>query len=207
MIPIVEQAEPPNFAVQVSQPGAAFLRNTPRPTSWTNREYWRRVIPDLWRAHNGICAYTCHWIPPDAGASTVDHFLPKSTHPQHAYDWKNYRLASPKVNRYKHNYLDVLDPFTLSPGWFVLVFPALLLKPGSHLSVDQKQQVQKTIARLKLNDDETLINSRLRWVLEYCDREITFSHLRRRAPFIAYEIERQHLKQSIRSMFERRTLE
>lgn len=206
MIPVVEQSEPSVFAVQVGQPGAAFLKNTPNPTSWTNREYWRRIIPDLWRAYDGICAYTCHWIPPDVGAATVDHFLPKSTYPHRAYDWRNYRLATPKVNRHKSNNLDVVDPFTLSPGWFVLIFPALLLKPGEHLSLGEKQQVQKTIARLKLNDDEALINSRLRWVLEYCDREITFSHLRRRAPFIAYEIERQQLEHSIRSMFVRRTL-
>ncbi len=101
----------------------------------------------------------------------------------------------------------MLDPFRLQPDWFTLVFPGLLVKPGAHLSTSERQAVLDTIRRLQLNDDEPLINTRLRWVLEYCDSHIDFDYLKRMAPFIAYEIERQNLQDTVSRMYRKRKVQ
>ena len=60
----------------------------------------------------------------------VDHFYPKSVRPDMAYEWSNFRLASLKLNCRKREFQDVLDPFTIEPGWFCLSFPSLLFSLG-----------------------------------------------------------------------------
>ncbi len=206
MRPVQEQPEPIDFEEKVRKPGLRFLKGNPKPESWKNREYWRQAIPDLWKAYNGICAYSCHWIPPADGSITVDHYIPKSIKPSHAYEWSNFRLSTPKMNTRKGTHMDVIDPFKLQANWFTLVFPGLLVRPESNLLASEKQAVLETIERLQLNADESLINTRLRWVLEYCDGHIDFDYLKRMAPFIAYEIERQDLKATICRMYQKRKI-
>lgn len=204
MIPIVRQPEPTDFQDKVTKKGNRFLQNSPHPTNWGYRSYWRAALPDLWNAYRGICAYCCHWIPLEQGSASVDHFIPKHIAPDRAYDWDNFRLAASKMNSKKGTYLDVIDPFELQEASFLLVFPSMLVKPNPLLDEDMKKQVLATITRLDLNRDEALINSRLKYVLDLVDGRITFDHLVRHAPFIAYEIERQGLLDSLSKMFEKR---
>lgn len=199
MIPIQAQPEPPDFSKKVREPGQKFLRISPYPIGWNNREYWQRVLLDLYNVYNGICAYCAEWIPYTTGDPTVDHFIPKSVQPQLAYEWNNYRLASLKFNGRKGDYQDVLDPFMLESDWFVLKFPSLQIEPNIVLSDHQARTVTNTINRLKLND-ELCIQSRWRWIRDYCLNEITLDYLRRNAPFITYELQRQGLLDSIPSI-------
>lgn len=196
LIPIQAQPESPNFSKKVREPGQKFLHNSPHPTGWDNREYWQRTLPELYKAYNGICAYCAEWIPYTTGDPTVDHFVPKSVQPQLAYEWNNYRLASLKFNGRKGDYQDVLDPFKLEFDWFVLKFPSLQVEPNLTLSDYQERAVANTINRLKLND-ELCIQSRLRWIRDYCLNEITYDYLGRNAPFIACELQRQGVIDSI----------
>lgn len=206
MIRVNVQPQPSDFADKVERKGQSFLAKNPHPKSWKNRSYWTNALPDLRRAYSSVCSYCCHWIPAEQGSASVDHFIPKSVDPSKAYDWYNYRLAASKMNAKKGDYQDVLDPFELKPDMFILLFPALLVKPHPGLTLEEKQQVWATIKRLQLNKDEVLINSRLQWILEFCDGHIDFEHLQRRAPFIAYEIERQNLASSLTRMFSRRNV-
>jgi hypothetical protein len=199
VIPIIEQSEPEGFDKSVRQPGTDYLRRTPNPKIWASKEYWRRALPDLHKAYGGICAYSAHWIPCDTGNATVDHFQPKSITPQLAYEWSNFRLASSKLNSYKGDFNDVIDPFKIHFGWFILGFPSLLIKPNSNLDGSTQDQVNQTINRLKLNSEDPCIKARLHWLREFC-KGASFDFLQRHAPFIAYELERQDLKGSIRSM-------
>lgn len=199
MIPITPQPEPADFADRVGNPGAIFLAQNSRPANWPKKEYWRRIIPDLHQAYRGICAYCVEWIPLTTSTPHVDHFKPKERYPEDAYKWSNYRLASPRFNSRKSTHEDVLDPFILSPDWFMIDFPSLQLKEGSALSSSQINQVKATINRLKLND-ETCINSRKRWIRDYCQGKIIFDFLKDNAPFIAYELERQDLVDRIKQM-------
>jgi len=198
VIPVALQPEPANFNAKVRLPGRQFLRRTPHPTrkQWSKNNYWNKSIQDLGAAYGDICAYCAEWIPPITGACSVDHFVPKSSRPPLAYEWSNFRFAASRYNNLKGDFTDVLDPFSLSADWFILDFTSLQEKPNDILGAAEKLSVQKTLDRLQLNDQRA-IDSRERWIDAYANGEITFDFLRRTAPFIAYELERQGLRQAI----------
>lgn len=203
MIRVAKQEPPDDFETRVRQPGQIFLGKSPHPKSkqWSNRPYWRRISGALHTAYGGIFAYSCHWIPYDTGADTVEHFKPKSKYPHHAYEWSNYRLVCSTLNGRKGDHEDVLDPFTIQDEWFVLEFPSLLVKPAPDLAGDLRAKVIATRRRLKLNDDESCVKARLRYVRLYCSFHcqgiIPLDYLHAEAPFIAREIERQGLVDSL----------
>jgi hypothetical protein len=202
VIPVVAQLEPADFDEKVRTPGGAFLIMIPRPNTkeFERAPYWRQALGELYRAYGKICAYSAHWIPPDTGQPSVDHFIPKNVAPELAYEWSNFRLASLKMNSRKWTYQDVLDPFTIERDWFTLDFPSLLVMPNVNLSLINSEKVQATINRLRLNDDETCVEHRQIWVAGYCKGDITFDFLGRYAPFIAYELDRQNLRATISSL-------
>ncbi|MEO1256193.1 MAG: hypothetical protein AAFY41_15090, partial [Bacteroidota bacterium] len=203
MIPVSKQLAPADFDARVAKKGKRFLSKNPNPKKWKNHNYWTAVLPDLWSVYSSVCAYCCHWIPLEQGSATVDHFLPKSVYPDLAYEWDNYRLASSKLNAKKGVATDVMDPFELKPFSFILLFPAMLVKPQPDLENDEKKRLWATIDRLGLNDDEALVQSRYKWVEAYSDGKISFNFLLEKAPFIASEIDRQNLHGSLSIMFSR----
>ena len=195
MIRVSKAPPPSDFDDRVGKPGRKFLTKTLMPTNrqFRNHNYWIRTKRDLHKSYFGICAYSCHYIPLDTGSDTVEHFVPKSKRPALAYVWDNYRLVCGRLNGRKGNNEDVLDPFELKNGMFALDFPSLLIKSGSSLNADQEEKVNRTIARLKLNDDETCIASRQEYVMSYCEQAITLEYLESKAPFVARELQRQGL--------------
>lgn len=194
MIFVKMQPEPADFSESVREPGIAFLKKNHRPTNkqWKPHAYWQRSLWDMRQAYNCICAYAAHWISSDTGGHSIDHFIPKSVHPDLAYEWSNFRYASLKFNNRKGTHT-ILDPFRLEQGWFVIDFPSLLLMPDHRLRPHQKEAVQHTIDVLKLNSDDKCVEARQNWIEDFCKDEITFVHLQRKAPFIAYELQRQNL--------------
>lgn len=205
MIPVQEQPEPSDFSTKVRLPGQAFLRRVPKPNSkqFKSQRHWKNCIGDLYTAYKGICAYSAHWIPPDTSRATVDHFIPKDSAPELAYEWSNYRLCTEKMNGYKDNKTDVLDPFRIKYGWFIINFTTFFIEAEASLPISLKDGVNDTITRLKLNDDDTLVQQRTNWVQMYIDGDVSFDFLTRRYPFIAYELDRQGLKESIKSRSKR----
>ncbi len=157
------------------------------------------MLRDLHDAYGGICAYSCHWIPYDTGAKTVEHFKPKVRYPQDAYEWDNYRLVCNALNGRKSD-RDTLDPFEISDGWFIIDFPSLLVKSAPGLPDDLKNQVIATRDILGLNDEATCLKNRNEFVWCYCKRQITFAHLERQAPFLAKELVRQGLTDTIQEI-------
>jgi len=143
-------------------------------------------------AYKGICAYRARWIPHSTGRHSIDHFIPKSVESPLAYEWSNFRYVSARFNSRKGT-RSILDPFLLNEGWFILDFSTFLIKPNSILSADQQKSVQDTINILKLNTDEDLVTERQTWVEEFWAGEISFEHLEKKTPFIAYELERQNM--------------
>jgi hypothetical protein len=130
----------------------------------------------------------------------VEHFRSKNKYPNDAYEWINYRLVCSTLNGRKANHEDVLDPFAINNGDFVLKFPSLLVVPSVNLSEEARDRVQKTIERLKLNDEGTCLKSRFKWLADYCSNEITFNHLEKHAPFLAMELIRQNLVTAIKDI-------
>jgi hypothetical protein len=204
MIHVAPQPEPQVFDARVRRPGRDFLRRNPHPTSkqFTTHAYWRDVLDLLHDSYKGICAYSCHWIPYDTGSDTVEHFVPKKRHPSHAYEWSNYRLVCGMLNGRKGENRDVLDPFLVNNGDFILKFPSLMVDPSPNLSPSKQRRIVRTIERLGLNDEGTCLKSRVKWVSDYCEEHIDFEHLRNHAPFIALELERQHLTVKIKAIMQ-----
>ena len=194
MIPVLPQPEPDDFSERVRRPGAAFLGAFSHPTTgaWKGKEFWRRVLPDMREVYGGVCAYSAHWISPVTGGHSVDHFIPKVLDPQLAYEWSNFRYVCSKFNARKGT-RTILDPFRLEPDWFIIDFDSFLVKPSPDLTQEQQAVVRATIEVLKLNDDEGCVELREECVLALRNGDISFSHLQKRAPFIAYELQRQHM--------------
>ena len=105
------------------------------------------------------------------------------------YEWSNYRLACRRMNGKKRD-ADVLDPFEIGDGWFALDLVAFQVVPGHGLSADVRTQVVETIETLDLSDDYCC-KLRAEYAQDYWAGEIELPYLRRRAPFVAKELERQ----------------
>lgn len=203
LIHVPPQPEPPEFDQLVRSRGKRFLLKHPRPTSklFATHAYWVDIHPQLRRAFRGICAYTCHWISEDTGWKTVEHFRAKERYPNLAYEWTNYRYVCGLVNGRKGIAQDVIDPFKLMDGWFVIDFPTLIVRAGAHLPTARRNRVKATIERLRLNDEPTCISARQSWLREYytlakSNEKAAFNFLERYAPFLAKELDRQRLRGS-----------
>ena len=188
------------FNARVRVPGEKFLASLSGSAkiNWAKRDYWRRSLVELYKAYGGICAYSAQWIPSGTGNYSVDHFLPKASRPDLAYEWSNYRLVCLRLNGRKSNYTDVLDPFTLDDDWFHLDFDTLLIKPNATLAPQDKESIIAAIERLGLNDDLTFVYERASWLCCYCSGA-EFTYLEQNAPFIAAELERQGLVVNIKA--------
>lgn len=151
---------------------------------------WREALPELLDAYGRVCAYMSFYIERVTGAASVDHMLPKSLDWCDIYEWRNYRLACSLMNSRKNAHRDVLDPFEIESSWFCMELVGYQVIPNPDLPVDIHQKVQATIERLKLNDYECL-KLREEYADEFYRGDISQERLRRRAPFLAREIERQ----------------
>lgn len=188
MIHIDLRPEPPDFDKDVRQPGQkALARNVEELPP-----HWRKCLPHLYDAYKGICAYLCVLIQPGTGARTVDHFAPKSSHRELAYEWSNYRLACSLMNSRKSSFEDVLDPTAVENDWFILDLSFLQILPNPNLDHPTMVKVQATINRLKLNDADCR-EAREVYFKAYLDKDdpMPFTLLEKWSPFVARELRRQ----------------
>lgn len=139
------------------------------------------------------------YIPTPPG--TVDHFLPKSKRPDRAYEWDNFRLALHRINRYKSDRTDIIDPFLVRPGWFVLDVPSCLIKAGNGLTAEEKQRIDTTIEALKLNEDDSLVQDRCDVMLMFAQGDVQLAFLQKRYPFLAAEVVRQGIQLTANVIF------
>ena len=211
MIRVEPEGEPERFDETVRQPGLRAIaelvgeeglparRGRPRKVVAQTRDaipadkfpaVWTQALPDLMAAYGRLCAYICIYIERVTGGGSVDHMLPKSYAWQDIYEWHNYRLACTLMNARKNNYHDVLDPFEVEDGWFRLELVSYQVIPGEGLDPMIEARVLATIERLKLNDHYCL-KVREEYATALFDGDITLDYLRRRAPFLAREIEGQ----------------
>lgn len=199
MIPVRPQPEYKGFEGQVRRPGQRFLAANPSPSSreFRNRDYWRRAKKELHRAYVR-CAYTSLRIMGTRG--TVDHFRPKVKFPHLAYEWSNYRLARAKLNNRKGDSLDVIDPFRVRSGWFILDCPSCLIHPGENLEKRTRDQVRATINVLNLNSGD-LVQERSVQLVDFAMGKVPFDHLEKHYPFLANEIRRQRIEDQMRTLF------
>lgn len=194
MIRVAQQPEYPNFDAEVRSPGTAFLATCPAPTSaqFRKKSFWGKAARELHAAYSGICAYTAMYLPEQG---SVDHFLPKASHPHLAYEWANFRLASGRVNNSKGSVTEILDPFQIQNDWFYMDIPACLLRPNPDIEKQLRNQISGTINSLRLNQDDNYVQDRCNILMDYARADVTIGFLERRYPFLAKEVNRQNLSQ------------
>lgn len=211
MIRVHPAPEPADFDDKVRQPGLSAiaemvgeepLRKRPGPKRKRLAErradilpdafppFWTHALDDLLGAYHRICAYVCIYIEKVTGASSVDHLIPKSQAWDQVYEWSNYRIACSLMNTRKGTTSEVLDPFEVQDGWFALELVGFQVVPGETLDASSRERVLATIDRLNLNDRECC-GLRDEYASEYLAGHISLDYLRRRAPFVARELERQ----------------
>jgi hypothetical protein len=192
VIHVEPQPEPADFDEKVRKPGLAELVSGKTLEPVWKQGLWRRALPDLWRAYGGVCAYLVIYIPRAVGSKSVDHFLPKSKQPKLAFEWSNFRLACSLMNSRKNAVEDVLDPFQVEDGWFILELSSLEVLPAPDLTPDLQSRVVATIERLRLNDAECR-QARAGHHDQYFgpEAEVTWAGLCKFNPFLARELVRQ----------------
>ena len=211
MIRVELAAEPANFDQVVRQPGLSALaemvgeppllkrRGRRREKIADQRDdipsdkfppYWTDVLPELLTAYGRICAYVSIYIERVTGSASVDHMIPKSTAWQEAYEWRNYRLACSLMNARKGAVAHVLDPVEIQDDWFDMELVGFQLRPSQTQEDGIQARVSATIEQLSLNDRECC-DIRAEYAEDYWSGEITWQRLRRRAPFVARQLEKQ----------------
>lgn len=198
MIRVHPKPEYAAFNADVRVPGRQFLQSNPNPSSrdFSKHNYWRYAKGELHRSYLR-CAYTSRRV---WGTDvSVDHFLPKSKHRWLAYEWDNYRLARPKLNNNKGDSEQVVDPFHVRNGWFILECPSCLIRPGRNLTRNTRHDVVSTIRVLKLNSPE-LVAERCRWLADLALGVIPFDYLEKEYPFLASEVNRQGIEGQLKTL-------
>lgn len=196
MIPVTPQPEPADFDKKVRKPGLKWIAKSgldpskPVPSGTEIPSHWTRKLPQLFALHEGICAYIGMYIEGLMGSPSVDHFVPKSRALNLAYEWSNYRLACSKINSIKNNFMDVLDPFTLESGWFHLDLSDCSIFANPALTVEQRNKVQATIDRLKLDDPESR-EWRRSYLNAFKSGDVPSEYFKKRSPFVWLEAQRQ----------------
>ncbi|WP_437762522.1 hypothetical protein WMF27_45885 [Sorangium sp. So ce281] len=119
------------------------------------------------------CGYSAMWTP----RGTVDHDLSRSTHPERTYEWDNYRFASGEMNSRKGTWNDrVLDPFEIEDGWFEILLPSLeLVMVEERIPAEQRDRARFTLKKLRLQDDDGILEQRQSWYDEFLNGEVTLS--------------------------------
>lgn len=196
MIPVEPAPEPEKFDRQVRRKGQAWLREK----GWNPGEappevsklpaYWTAFTETLFEAYSGICAYYAFYIEASSGAATTDHFVAKTSHAGLAYEWSNYRFASLAANRAKRDYDDVIDPFVLEPGTFLLNLASGAVSCATSVSPSDALLVEATINRLKLNSPR-LQKMRASHFTMYLRGHCGLDYLARTSPFVYQELLRQ----------------
>lgn len=201
MIHVAPKPEPDDFDAKVRKPGRLFLQNRPHPKGrdWNNHAYWSSCSEQLYAAYDGVCAYTGEWFSLSSLSPSVDHFYPKSKYHELAYEWSNYRLTTQKMNSYKGDKI-IIDPFKIKNGDLMIDFPSCQVKPRSDMETVEKTMAAETINILHLNDDPMVIN-RYDIIVNYINGYISKVFLERRYPFIASELNRQNLYDTIGERF------
>jgi hypothetical protein len=211
MIRVHPAPEPADFDEKVRQPGLSAMaelvgeeplrkRPGPRRKKLAERRedipseafppYWTHALDNLLDAYQRICAYVCIHIEKVTGAASVDHLIPKSRAWDHVYEWSNYRIACSLMNTRKGVTSEVLDPFEVQDGWLALELVGFQVVLGESLDASIRERVVATIETLNLNDRECC-GLREEYASEYQAGHISLDYLRRRAPFVARELQRQ----------------
>lgn len=183
--------EPPaTFEENVRTPGKEHLAKFLSPAALP--PLWRQCQNELAIAFKHLCAYSAM----RTQYGTVDHFLSTSKFPHRAYDWDNYRYADGAMNSRKGNADQILDPFEVQDDWFEIHLPSLQLLPTAKIPSEYLERARFTLERLRLQDEEHIIQIRHEWLKMHREGLLPIEGLRKVAPLLARAVEREQASKS-----------
>lgn len=205
MIRIFPQPEPEIFDDKVRKPGKAWLdkqdfydpqnpkakKRVPKKTKFPT--YWLNISKEIYDAYRGICAYLGIYFEQATGASSVDHFLPKTLYPGLTYEWDNYRLSCLGINRKKGQREEIMDPFLVPDHAFHINFSSGRMFPNPAATRTEQQLVQHTIDELNLNS-ANIREMRCKHIDLYANKKVSANYMQTHSPYVWAEIKRQHLE-------------
>lgn len=116
----------------------------------------------------------------------VDHFVSwnecRHERPQLAYEWTNYRYASPRLNSRKRHARALLDPFEVQLGWFRVELPSLQLVCTEQIPVEQRARAERTLEALDLTRGTRVRRLREGWLRRYRQNRLSLPGLLELAP-------------------------
>lgn len=192
--------EPPLFDGNCRQPGAAWLVKNPEKDPHAVSQWWSMFQPDLAK-HFG---YRCGWLGTFVMMEgVVDHWFScgnrrgrPSPNRHLAFEWSNFRYASPRMNSRKGILDDeILDPCEIGDGWFEVLLPSFQLVPGDRLPAAMRQRAELTLAKLQLGRGDQARITRWRWYCSHWNNgQPDLAALKRDAPLVAVAIEKARLE-------------
>jgi hypothetical protein len=118
----------------------------------------------------------------------VDHFVSwnecRHERPQLAYEWTNYRYASPRLNSRKRHARALLDPFEVQLGWFRVELPSLQLVCTEQIPVEQRARAERTLEALDLTRGTRVRRLREGWLRRYRQNRLSLPGLLELAPLV-----------------------
>lgn len=133
------------------------------------------LVKNLSLLTNYHCSY-CDLFPVEKGADkpSIDHFKPKSTYEDLAYEWTNLFLACYSCQSYKLEKYPDIEPLKPDESYytfdeyFEIDFHSGKINPNSCKSKDEQEKARVTIDLFGLNNDSRPI-SRKRELGKYLD--------------------------------------
>lgn len=212
MIRVHRKEEPLDFDARVRQPGLSAIdelvgrpprlrRRGPRRAKVAETEeqikpyqfpaFWTESLDQMMVLYEQRCAYLGLHLERSTGNPSVDHFVAKAKDWRLVYEWSNYRLSASLVNARK-GVQPVIDPFEVEEGWFALNLDSLYVEAGPSAPADRFSLIDSTLPILNLPECRKDRGEYIRlYRLGPGQGGIDLHFLRRRAPFVAREMERQ----------------
>lgn len=118
----------------------------------------------------------------------VDHFISwnecRQEHPHLAYEWTNYRYASPRINSRKRQARALLDPFEVQHGWFRVELPSLQLVCTEQIPAKHRARAERTLEALDLIRGTRVRRLREGWLRRYRKNQLSLHGLLDFAPLV-----------------------
>lgn len=190
MIKLDKVMEPVRFHKEVTKPGIQYLLSHPEAKGKLLPNLWNKCRDEVYNKYHGICAYLSIYLVKASGYE-VDHFRPKSKHPEEAYKWDNLRLSCRCMNQ-KKGVRSIVDPIELPVASLLINFLTGRVHLSPSLSINEREALAATIQTLDLNSLEAR-ETRTDAYTQYKRNKLDIITLVKRYPFAAFEMMRQHL--------------
>lgn len=126
------------------------------------------LLPTLRKQTSSHCSFCDGFPVASLSIETIEHFFPKSSFPERAFDWRNLFYSCTRCQAAKK---ERFDPKILKPDesdydfsrYFICDYTTGRIEPNPSATLEDQQRAETTIHHYKLND-AFLPDERRRWL-------------------------------------------